>query len=78
MRFKGDPNCKTCDGEGCVDYICNSCNGSGEGMYDGSTCHACRGNGEYRDECPDCWNQDEDDTDDQINEMWSDEGIGGI
>jgi hypothetical protein len=25
--------------------ICGSCNGSGEGMYDGSTCHMCKGSG---------------------------------
>lgn len=29
--------------------ICGCCNGSGEGMYDGSTCGACRGSGEVRD-----------------------------
>lgn len=27
------------------DYICPACNGSGEGMYDGSTCHKCKGTG---------------------------------
>jgi len=26
--------------------ICGACNGSGEGMYDGSTCYACGGAGE--------------------------------
>lgn len=26
--------------------ICNNCNGSGEGSYDGSTCRVCRGEGE--------------------------------
>lgn len=25
--------------------LCYSCNGSGEGMYDGSTCRVCRGSG---------------------------------
>jgi hypothetical protein len=29
--------------------LCGSCNGSGEGMYDGSTCHTCGGSGEERD-----------------------------
>lgn len=29
------------------DGICQTCSGSGEGMYDGSTCHACKGRGEY-------------------------------
>lgn len=28
--------------------ICSSCNGSGEGMYDGSTCRTCKGSGEAR------------------------------
>lgn len=26
--------------------ICVHCNGSGEGMYDGTTCHYCKGRGE--------------------------------
>ncbi len=25
--------------------ICTNCNGSGEGMYDGSTCYICNGSG---------------------------------
>ena len=29
------------------DYICSRCSGSGEGMYDGSTCQECRGTGAY-------------------------------
>ena len=28
------------------DAICGTCNGSGEGMYDGSTCSRCGGSGE--------------------------------
>lgn len=31
------------------DLLCGSCNGSGEGMYDGSTCCHCGGSGEERD-----------------------------
>lgn len=27
------------------DEICSSCSGSGEGMYDGSTCYKCKGSG---------------------------------
>lgn len=27
------------------DDICSACNGSGEGMYDGSTCYKCKGCG---------------------------------
>ena len=29
---------------------CIECNGSGEGMYDGSTCSLCRGSGVYRED----------------------------
>ena len=28
--------------------ICTDCNGSGEGMYDGTTCHTCHGRGTTR------------------------------
>jgi DnaJ-class molecular chaperone len=27
------------------DEICSACSGSGEGMYDGSTCYKCKGSG---------------------------------
>lgn len=29
-------------------YICRQCNGSGEGMYDGTYCSLCKGTGEER------------------------------
>lgn len=29
------------------EYICPACNGSGEGMWDGSTCRKCKGTGGY-------------------------------
>ena len=29
------------------DYICPDCNGSGEGMWDGSNCRTCKGTGGY-------------------------------
>ena len=29
------------------DYICPVCNGSGEGVWDGSTCYKCKGTGGY-------------------------------
>ena len=29
------------------DYICPSCSGSGEGMYDGAVCRKCKGTGGY-------------------------------
>ena len=45
---------------------CPQCAGSGEGMYDGSTCHACRGSGVERD---DSGKEDyEADRADQIND----------
>jgi hypothetical protein len=55
MRFKGDPNCRYCDGSGTIEYICNSCNGSGEGLYDGSTCGSCKGAGSYDMGCEHCY-----------------------
>ena len=44
-----------------TEYLtCPTCNGSGEGMYDGTRCHACKGSGAERVESePD--DQDEDD-----------------
>ena len=29
-------------------FICNACNGSGEGSYDGSSCRVCKGMGSIR------------------------------
>ena len=29
-------------------YLCNVCNGSGEGLHDGSSCPLCRGSGESK------------------------------
>lgn len=29
------------------EYICPACSGSGEGMWDGSTCRKCKGTGGY-------------------------------
>ena len=34
--------CEECDGLGWVSGLCSACSGSGEGMWDGSTCRACR------------------------------------
>lgn len=33
-----------CDDDNTPD-LCATCNGSGEGMYDGSTCSVCKGSG---------------------------------
>ncbi len=41
--------CELCKDEGTL--ICSTCNGSGEGMYDGSTCRTCKGKGEVPCEC---------------------------
>ena len=38
------------DGDDDEHDICPQCNGSGEGMYDGSICHACHGSGVERDD----------------------------
>jgi len=46
--------CETCSGEGFVDRRCLHCNGSGEGMADGTRCPYCRGHGMVRADCPDC------------------------
>lgn len=45
-----DPDAETLDGSRAGDYIdptvmCGACNGSGEGMYDGSRCRTCGGGG---------------------------------
>lgn len=36
------------DDEWSDDDLCSRCNGSGEGMYDGSTCSSCGGSGTAR------------------------------
>jgi hypothetical protein len=43
--------------------ICGHCNGSGEGMYDGTTCSACGGSGIERD-----------DDDEGSDDYWETEG----
>jgi DnaJ-class molecular chaperone len=42
-------HCDLCDDEGTI--TCERCNGSGEGMADGSTCQTCHGSGEVPCEC---------------------------
>ena len=44
-----DPECKECNGEGIL--CCGYCAGSGEGPYDGTTCHSCKGTGAADCEC---------------------------
>jgi hypothetical protein len=42
--------CSKCE-DGTVFELCNTCNGSGEGMHDGSICLSCNGVGEHRYYC---------------------------
>lgn len=46
--------CPACDGAGGFDEMCSTCNGSGEGMYDGSTCRRCKGWGGWPEPCHAC------------------------
>jgi len=46
--------CSECEGTGYIESHCTSCNGSGEGMYDGSCCSTCRGSGSGYAECSTC------------------------
>ena len=46
--------CEACEGNGYTDEICTNCNGSGEGMYDGTKCRVCKGRGEQRYDCEEC------------------------
>jgi DnaJ-class molecular chaperone len=45
-----DPDDPDQDFEDDDEPICSACNGSGEGMYDGSTCYKCKGYGHERPE----------------------------
>jgi hypothetical protein len=65
-KFKGDPKCKTCGGDGYLEYMCGSCSGSGEGMAEGTTCRSCKGNGELQYPCADCFSDPTDD--DEVDE----------
>ena len=47
-------DCDTCEGEGYLEDSCGVCNGSGEGMYDGSSCYYCKGSGVEKIECDAC------------------------
>jgi hypothetical protein len=45
--------CEICNDTGRVGERCPACDGSGEGMADGTTCYRCRGAGEIGVAC-DC------------------------
>ncbi len=49
-----DEPCDRCNGQGVVEARCGYCNGSGEGMADGSRCRVCLGGGVLPMECPQC------------------------
>ena len=51
--------CEICGGEGVVG--CSACQGSGEGMHEGTTCRTCKGEGEFPCECQDERLRDEED-----------------
>ena len=46
--------CPECEGKGFIEDTCGNCNGSGEGIADGTTCKACKGSGIERYTCQDC------------------------
>lgn len=56
--------CPDCGGEGGHSWRCGMCNGSGEGMADGTTCWDCRGWGEKSVPCDTCEGAGEVDADD--------------
>lgn len=47
-------DCATCLDTGRIEYHCQMCDGSGEGLTDGSVCSWCRGKGAILGPCPDC------------------------
>lgn len=46
--------CLKCNGEDYIEETCIGCNGSAEGMGDGSTCIYCKGSGVNYYSCPNC------------------------
>ena len=46
--------CIRCAGRGRVKLLCTTCNGSGEGMHDGTRCRECNGIGRVWFDCPIC------------------------
>jgi len=46
--------CPLCDGDGGTMELCNHCNGSGEGMVDGSRCVVCGGSSVVPVACEHC------------------------
>lgn len=46
--------CPECKGSGFYDGICESCNGSGEGVHESKQCGICKGSGEQSVKCSTC------------------------
>lgn len=46
--------CKECEGQGYIEEVCGSCNGSGEGHHSNKVCRPCRGKGGRNAECDKC------------------------
>lgn len=47
-KFPHRENGGQCIGDAAGSEICGQCNGSGEGMHDGSRCGYCKGSGEVK------------------------------
>lgn len=60
--------CPVCEGTEMEEIGC-SCNGSGEGMYDGSTCRYCNGAGTRSMECSNCGGEGEISIEDYISNL---------
>ncbi len=64
--------CDNCEDTGFIKDICCTCNGSGQGGYDGSICRACDGSGVEYVPCDECEEEEEQEsivdceTDDEI------------
>ena len=54
------------------DNLCQSCNGTGEGQVDGSTCYTCKGSGVARDY------KEEEEAKAEAADYWNDERLLGV
>ena len=60
-------DCPVCNGEGQIEEHCGQCDGSGEGLHDGTTCRQCGGAGGRHERCESCGGNGEMDTLDYIS-----------
>lgn len=56
--------CEHCEDTGFIIDGCGNCSGSGEGMYDGSTCQVCKGSGEVQIKC-ECEEETDEDNEEE-------------